>query len=50
MRPLFAWAEPFLRKATCVSSSQMRVLVVSLELAVVYNKVESNVTAKTVSP
>jgi len=35
MRGLFACAEPFLCKATCMSSSQMRVLLVSLELAVV---------------
>ena len=47
---LFACGEPFLLKATWVSSSQMQVLLVSLELAVVEIEVESNVTAKTVSP
>ena len=50
MHGLFACAEPFLLKATWVSSSQMRVLLVSLELAMVEKEVESNVTAKTVSP
>ena len=50
MRGLFACAEPFFSKAMCVSSSQMRVLLVSLELAVIEIEVESNVTTKTVSP
>jgi len=39
-----------LLKAMWVSSSQIQVLLVSLELAVVEMEVESNVTAKTVSP
>jgi len=47
---LFACAEPFFSKAMCVSSSQMQVLLVSLELAVVEIEVESNVTTKMVSP
>jgi len=47
---LFACGKPFFLKAMWVSSSQMRVLLVSLELAVVEREVESNVTAKTVSP
>jgi len=47
---LFACAEPFLSKATCVSSSQMQGLLVSLELAMIEIKVESNVTAEMVSP
>jgi len=47
---LFVCGEPFLLRATWVSSSQVRVLLVSLELAVVEIEVESNVTAKTVSP
>ena len=50
IRELFACGEPFLLKATWVSSSQIQVLLVSLELAVVEIEVESNVTAKTVSP
>jgi hypothetical protein len=39
-----------LLRATCVSSSQTHVLLVSLELAVVEKGVKSNVTAKTMSP
>ena len=50
IRELFVCAKPFFLKVTWVSSSQVRVLLVSLELAVVEIEVESNVTAKTVSP
>ena len=50
IRELFACAEPFFLKVMWVSFSQVRVLLVSLELAVVEIEVESNVTAKMVSP
>ena len=50
IRELFACGEPFCLKAMWVSSSQMQVLLVSLEPAMVEIEVESNVTAKTVSP
>jgi len=38
IRELFACGEPFFVKATWVSSNQMRVILVALELAVVENR------------
>jgi hypothetical protein len=46
---LVACADRGLLRATCVSSNQTRVLLVSLELAVVEKRVKSNVTAETMS-
>jgi hypothetical protein len=50
IRSLDACAEHGLLRATCVSSNQTRVLLVSLELAVVGKRVKSNVTVETMSP
>ena len=47
---LFAAADPCRRSATCVAVSQVRLLLVSLELAMVEIEVESNVTTKTMTP
>jgi hypothetical protein len=50
IRSLDACAERGLIRATCVSSNQTRVLLVSLELAVVDKRVKSNVTVEMMSP
>jgi hypothetical protein len=47
---LDACAKRDLLRATCVSSNQTRVLLVSLELAVVEKGVKSNVTVEMMSP